>query len=159
MFIYKSLLVSLYLVAIFIFSHLFPSLCNCLYQKLHVSVIDVLLWGLYVHYISSALEQMCAMQQSYFSYICQICVQCPLPHGWLQGLCMWHIYVHTSFYKSIKYLAYIPNLVGIFVSSTYMAIKSEVCIAVGFALGHICKNVGSICPFNVLFAWLTHAMW
>ena len=43
-------------------------------------------------------------------------------------------------YTSIKYLMYMPNLVGIFVSRTYLAITSEVCIAVGCVLAHVCKN-------------------
>ena len=55
-------------------------------------------------------------------------------------------------YKSIKYLAYMPNLVGIFVSSTYLAVIWEVCIAVGCVLTHMCKNVGSIYPFDMLHA-------
>ena len=57
--------------------------------------------------------------------------------------------------KSIRYLvcmACIPNLVGIFVSMTYLAITREACIAAGGCVfADICKNVGSINPFNMLF--------
>ena len=43
-----------------------------------------------------------------------------------------------------------PNLVGIFVSSTYFAITLEVYISVGFILAHMCKNVEPIWPFSML---------
>ena len=59
-----------------------------------------------------------------------------------------HMCIHLS-YKSIKFMVYIPNL-RIFVSSTYFPITLKVCIAVGSVLAPMCKNVGSICPFNRL---------
>ena len=57
-------------------------------------------------------------------------------------------------YKSIGYLAYMahmPNVVGIFVSSTYFAITVEVFIADGCVLVHMCKNIG---PIRVIYIYL-----
>ena len=72
---------------------------------------------------------------------------------WLIAVtCGTHMYIHLS-YKSIKYLAYMvymPNLMGVYVSSTYLAITCEICIVVGYVLAQICKNVGSVYPFNML---------
>ena len=42
-FLFLITVFSLHLVAIFIFSHLCPLLCNCLYQRLNVSVMYVLM--------------------------------------------------------------------------------------------------------------------
>ena len=56
--------------------------------------------------------------------------------------------IHLPF-NLIKYLAYMPNSVGIFVSGAYLA-RCEICIAIGFGLVHVCKNVGSLCPFSTL---------
>ena len=56
-------------------------------------------------------------------------------------------------YKPIRYLiyvAYMPNFMGIFVSSTCLVITCEVYIAVGCVLEHICINVGSICLSSML---------
>ena len=53
-------------------------------------------------------------------------------------------------YKPIRFMAYIPNLVAIFVERTYLTMPYEVCIAVGCLLAHIYKNVGSLCPFSML---------
>ena len=54
-------------------------------------------------------------------------------------------YIHIHFpYNSVRYLAYMPYLANIFVSSTYVAITWKVCIAVGCVLAHTCKNVGSL---------------
>ena len=50
---------------------------------------------------------------------------------------MWHIYAHKSPYTDIKYLAYVaymPNLVGIFGSGTYLAITCRVKVAVACVL-------------------------
>ena len=52
--------------------------------------------------------------------------------------------------RSIKHFAYMPNLVGIFVSSTYLAITWEVCIAVSCVLEHGCKNIRSMYAVNIL---------
>ena len=134
-------------------------------QRLNVWVIYVLLWGLYVHYNSSEVEHLCAMWQLYlFSNTCQKCVHCTLSHGWLQQFFMCHIYIHIHLsYKPIKYLvniACMSNLVGIFVSRTYLEITWKVlCIAVGFVLAHMYKNVSSICPFSVLAVWHTFTLW
>ena len=73
------------------------------------------------------------------------------------GSCM---HIHLS-YKSIKYLVYMacmPNLMDIFVSSTYLAITWEVWIAVGCILAHV-QNVGSVFSLSMMVVWLTHAMW
>ena len=56
------------------FSHLCPLLCNCLYQRLNVSVMCVLSWGLLVHYSSSAVDQICAIGKPYlFSDMSNVC--------------------------------------------------------------------------------------
>ena len=47
-------------------------------------------------------------------------------------------------------MTYISNLVGVFVSGTYLAITFEVEIAVGYVLAYICKTVGSTCPYKML---------
>ena len=51
-------------------------------------------------------------------------------------------------YKFIRYLAYVtymPNLVGIYVSSRYLGMAGDVCTVVGCVLAHI----GSIYLFNM----------
>ena len=48
--------------------------------------------------------------------------------------------------KYFTCMAYMPNLVCIFVSSTHLAIMCEVCIVVGCVLAHMCKNVGLYTP-------------
>ena len=114
-----------------------------------------------MHYSSSAVDNICAMWQPYlFSNVWQICAQCAMSDGWLLWLNMWHIYkcIHLP-YKSIKYLAYMPNILCIFVPSTYLAIRWGVCIAVGYVLADLCKNVGAVCPFIMLVVWLRYVMW
>ena len=54
---------------------------------------------------------------------------------WLMAVSSYeaHMCMHLS-YKPIKYLphmAYVPNLLGIFVFGTYMVITSEVEVAIG----------------------------
>ena len=99
--------------------------------------------------------------QWYMSNMCTV----PLSHGWLQWLHMCHMYVCTSTIKVSKYLAYMLNLVGIYVSSRYLAITWEVCIAVCCVLAHMCKNDVSIChgihwgsqlvtPWKVGWVWM-----
>ena len=47
----------------------------------------------------------------------------------MQMLHMWHISAHTCpiySHISIIYMAYVPNLVVIFIPDTYLAIKAEV---------------------------------
>ena len=64
---------SMHLVDIFTFSHLCPQLFKCLYQRLNVSAICVLMWGLYVQYSNSAVKHISAMWQPYlFSDLCQM---------------------------------------------------------------------------------------
>ena len=72
---------------------------------------------------------------------------------------MSHIYVLHIPYKSIKYLAYMPSMVSMFVSSMYLAIMLEVCITFECVVSHICKNVESMCLFNILVVLLTYLMW
>ena len=43
---------------------------------------------------------------------------------------------------NVQYMAYMYNLGGIFVLSTYMTILCEVGVAVGCALVHICRILG-----------------
>ena len=114
----------------------------------------------YVHSSTSAVEHICVMWQSYlFSDICHMCVQCPLSHAWLHWLHMWHRYMYTSsiyIYQTfgIKgnwHMAYMPNLVGIYVSSKYLAITWEVYIAFGCFLAHGCKMLGL---YTHLICWL-----
>ena len=76
-------------------------------------------------------------------------------------ICAWDICIHHP-YKSIRYLAYMvymPNLVCIFVSSIYLAITWEVCIAVGCVVAHACRNVCSLCPFNILVVRPAYTIW
>ena len=65
-------------------------------------------------------------------------------------VCGISVYV-CSIYVS-KYLAYMicmPNLVGIFVSGTYLVIADEVNITVGHVLTGLCKNLMYI-PYSIL---------
>ena len=66
-------------------------------------------------------------------------------------------YIVYISHRSLKYVAYMPNVVGILVSSPHLVITWEVCISVDCILSHMCKIVGSICPFNMLLVWLTYA--
>ena len=65
------------------------------------------------------------------------------------------IYMHTHHSDlHIKYwscMAYMPNLMGIFVSGIYSGLTCEVEAAVGYGVAYVCKNVGSICPFSMLY--------
>ena len=86
----------------------------------------VLMWGLQVHYISSAMEHKCAIWQHicsviYFKYVYSAYCQMV---DYNDFICGTYMYIHLP-YKSIRYLAhlaYMPYLVGTFVSSTYLAI-------------------------------------
>ena len=98
-----------------------------------------------MHYKSSGVECTSAMWQSYlFSDKCQICVKCP--HSSLQLL---HMCINFP-YTSMKYLAYMTNLVGIFASSTFLTVTSKVCIVIGCVVAYMSKSVGSVYPFNML---------
>ena len=47
-------------------------------------------------------------------------------------------------------MASMPNLVGIFVSGTYLTITCEVEVAIGCVLTYIYKNIGSVCSCCML---------
>ena len=68
--------------------------------------------------------------------------------------------MYTDKVVSYLYMMYGINLFfrSIFVSEAYMAIPYELDIAFGCVLAHICKNVWSICPFNIMAVWLIFAM-
>ena len=56
-------------------------------------------------------------------------------------------------------MAYMPNVVGIFISGTYLAIPYEVDVVFGSIVAHVCNNNGSTCPYNMLTLWPIFAMW
>ena len=60
------------------------------------------------------------------------------------------IYIPHIYVRYLAYMAYIHNLVGIFVSGTYLAITAEVEVVAGCVLVYMCTNVGSIFPFSML---------
>ena len=67
---------------------------------------------------------MFGMWQLYFySGICQIFMHYSLLNVLYQGLCIWHMCIHPIYIhvKYVAYKSYMPNLVGIFVSGTYLA--------------------------------------
>ena len=73
-------------------------------------------------------------------------------------ICDTYMCIHLP-YKSIKYLAYRPNLVGIFVSGTYLAITLEVCIAVGCILAHNVQQCWGCMPISFVGYVITYAVW
>ena len=82
-----------------------------------------------MHYSSSALEHICAMWQSYlFSDICQVySAHCHMVDSSSSDfICGIHTYMYIHLpCESIRYLAYmayVSNLVGIFASSTLLAV-------------------------------------
>ena len=68
----------------------------------------------------------------------------------------WYIYAHTSPIYVIIRLAYMPNLVCIFVSGTYLAITNDAKVAVGCVLANMCINVG---PHAHLTCWACGYIW
>ena len=50
----------------------------------------------------------------------------------------------------IKYLTHLPNMMGIFVSCTYLEITIEAEVTVGYVLVSVFKIVGSVCLFSML---------
>ena len=69
------------------------------------------------------------------------------------SLCDIYIYIYThTLYMHINYMAYMPKLVGIFVSGTYLAITDEVGVAFGCVLAVIFKllSFGSTFPDSML---------
>ena len=75
---------------------------------------------------------------------------------------MWHIHIaYASAMYGMKYLiytAYMPMLVHLLVSFTYLAITCKVYIAVGFVLAYKFKNGGSVCPFSTMAVCITFVM-
>ena len=57
------------------------------------------------------------------------------------------------------YVAYMWHLRGMFAAGTYLAMMCQVNIAVACVLAHICKTVGSKCPFNSIAVWLIFGVW
>ena len=108
--------------------------------KIHMCNVATTFFGVYVKHVYSAHCHMVDCSDVIFgTYMC----------------------IHLP-YRSLRYLAYMaymPNLVGIFVSSTYLALTWEVHTTIGCVLSHMCKNIGSIYPFNMLEVWLTYAVW
>ena len=73
---------------------------------------------------------------------------------------MTHVCTDFSRYTSVKHMAYICNVVDIFLSRTYMATESEVCIAVDcfWHMSALCSagwmiKVPSICLSKSLGGW------
>ena len=66
---------------------------------------------------------------------------------------MHHPYLH------VKYSAYMPKLMGIFVSCTYLASTGELEVVFGCVLAHICRNVAPECPYSMLVMWAVFGMW
>ena len=67
-------------------------------------------------------------------------------------ICGTYMDIHPA-YMPIKCFAcvtHVPSLVGIIISHIYLAITCEVDNAVGYTLGHLCKNVESIYPCSIL---------
>ena len=54
----------------------------------------------------------------------------------------------------VKYLTYVSNLEGIFVTGTCFAITFEVEVTVGCVMVYVCKNVGFIAYWNVVAIFL-----
>ena len=75
--------------------------------------------------------------------------------GFIYGTNM-YIYL---LYKYIKYVAYMLNLMGIHVSSMYLAITWEVCIAVGCALSIYVQRSWVYMSINMLVVWIASAVW
>ena len=67
-------------------------------------------------------------------------------------LYMAHVHIHPL-NMNMKYgacMRYMFYLVRKFLSSTYLAIKCKVKVALGPVLAYICRNLASICPFSML---------
>ena len=68
------------------------------------------------------------------------------------------IYLPYTPIKYLSYMVYMPNVVDTFVSSTNLVITCEVGIVVGCVLTHVCKNIGSRCPFSMFAVLARFAM-
>ena len=138
--------VILHLVAIFIFFTRHSQNIVIISETICVSYISMNVRSMYI-----TVEQIYVMWHPYaFSDICLICVHCSLVCGWL---------VTDRPIEYLAYMAYIPNLVDIVVSSTYLATTWVRYIVVASILAQMCTNDGSICQFSILAVWLTFAMW
>ena len=62
---------------------------------------------------------------------------------------MFSIYIH----QILAWMAYLPNMGGLFISSTYLALTCEVYIAVGCVLVHVYRSICSICPCSIFDVW------
>ena len=71
---------------------------------------------------------------------------------------MVHIYTYIP-HRYWGYIGYMPNLVGIFVSGTYLAKTHKVEVAVGCILAYVCKNVWSICLVSMSALSAILKMW
>ena len=58
-------------------------------------------------------------------------------------------------YMHVMYWEYMPNLVGIFISGTYVAIE----VAVFCSLAYICKNVEFMYLYSMLAVYAIFGMW
>ena len=96
----------------------------------------------------------------YIKYMTEICHKCCKSqvislakyNGTLVFLAAWLmlgtsyvVHLCTSLYTPIKYMTYMCHLVGIFVSTTYIAIRGNKGV-VGFVLIHVCTIIRSVCP-------------
>ena len=65
-----------------------------------------------------------------------------------------YIYIHkcpkNACYVLQIYMAYMPDLVGIFVFGIYLEITCEIEVAFGCGLEHICQILGCICTYSML---------
>ena len=70
-------------------------------------------------------------------------------------ICISHICPFLYF----VYMAYVTNVVDIYVSGTCLAVTCEVDVAVACISVYFCKNVNFMCPFNMLAVWAVFVMW
>ena len=60
------------------------------------------------------------------------------------------VYLPRIYISTNLIVTYIPNVLGTVVSYTYLTITCEVTVVDGCILAYMSKNVGSICPYNIL---------
>ena len=131
-----------------------------------VGVHLVLFWVIYAKIVKSvcpgSMWAIVGIWQPYlFSDNCQICVQCSFLNGWYQWLsfvsCI-YTYIACVCMLSIWHM---PNLVGIFVSCTYLAITGQLEVAFGCVLVYMCSMLGSKGLFSMLsvsYIWKVEAI-
>ena len=86
---------------------------KCWYQRHSVSVICVLVWGLLINYSSSTVECTCLFWQLYLPSVCQVFVQCSMPHvDYINFLCCIYmcVFLPHKLNKYLAYMAFMPNL-------------------------------------------------